>query len=188
MLTTPCYKRRRACPVIDPRKVQMPGKAEQGVGLIEVLVALLIMSIGFLAAGNLQISSMRANQDSMQSAQALRLAGDMMDAMRNNPQGVNAGYYDDISTSTAAAPSCGTSGCSPQDLASMDLFTWSANFLDLRSVGSSFVPVLFGTSTTPAKGTISSPNADGSYAITIDWQGTEQGQPTPRSMEVAFKP
>jgi len=162
---------------------------QQGVGLIELLAAVVILSIGFLAAGTLQISSMRANQDSLQSAQALRLVGDMMDSMRNNPLGVSGGHYDDKSTGTVSLPACSSSSCSPADLAVFDLFTWSANFQDLRSVGANFLPVLLGAdSANPAQGSISAPALDGSYTITVQWQGTENGQPATRTQAVRFQP
>ncbi|NNG11720.1 MAG: type IV pilus modification protein PilV [Halobacteria archaeon] len=60
-----------------------PGTA-RGFGLIEVLVAVLILSIGLLGLASLQTNGMRFNHTSYLRTQATVLAYDIVDAMRAN--------------------------------------------------------------------------------------------------------
>jgi len=57
---------------------------ERGVGLIEVLMALIVLSIGFLVSANMQLRGMRSNQETYNQSQAMMLANEIMDRMRNN--------------------------------------------------------------------------------------------------------
>ncbi len=52
--------------------------------LIEVLVTLVIISVGLLGVAALQITTVRNNQDAYVRSQAAMLAGDMLDRMRAN--------------------------------------------------------------------------------------------------------
>jgi type IV pilus assembly protein PilV len=56
----------------------------RGFGLIEVLVAVLILSIGLLGLASLQTNGMRFNHTSYLRTQATVLAYDIVDAMRAN--------------------------------------------------------------------------------------------------------
>lgn len=99
----------------------------RGISLIEVMVALIIFSVGLLALAGLQSSSLIDNQVSYLRSQAVLLAGDMADRMRANPQGVRNGAYD------SGTPFGGTvnndcitaTGCDPADMAAHDRATWA---------------------------------------------------------------
>lgn len=65
-----------------------------GFSLIEVLVAVLILSIGLLGAAGLHTSSLRMNQSAWNTTQANLLAAGMVETLRSNPRGVRAGDYD----------------------------------------------------------------------------------------------
>jgi type IV pilus assembly protein PilV len=65
--------------------------------LIEVLVTLVIMSVGLLGVAALQLTTVRANNDAFIRSQAAMLAGDMLDRMRANRSNA-AGYQIDIDT------------------------------------------------------------------------------------------
>ncbi len=65
-----------------------------GFTLIEVLVALLIMSIGLLGLAALQATSLKASHGAYSRGQAVFLAYDMMDRMRANRTQALAGAYD----------------------------------------------------------------------------------------------
>lgn len=56
----------------------------QGFSLIEVLVAVVVLSIGLLGLAALQVSGLRVGQSSFYRAQAAQLATDMADRMRAN--------------------------------------------------------------------------------------------------------
>jgi len=65
-----------------------------GFTLIEVLVAVLILSIGFLGMAALQITALKSNQSAIQRSQATILAYSMMDEMRANKAVAAVGQYD----------------------------------------------------------------------------------------------
>ena len=117
-----------------PTKPQLLQRA-RGFSLIEVLVALLVLSIGLLGLAMLQIQGMRFTTDSYQRTQATLLAYDLMDRMRANKVGADAGAY--CLTTAAPADPCNTTaspalndcgdigGCTTkEDLAAYDLYKW----------------------------------------------------------------
>jgi len=162
-------------------------KRQHGIGLIEVLIALVVLSVGFLAAATIQISSMRSNQQSGLEAQALVLIGDMMDRMSANRAGVDAGLYNNKSTSTLTAPTCLSTSCTPAEVAAVDLFEWSANFESLRS-DSNFKPLMPSASNgDPAVGTISNPTA-GLYTLSVTWKQFQGTTEVDESVSVSFIP
>lgn len=63
------------------------GLHQRGVSLIEVLVAIFVLSLGVLAMAGLQLSSMRTSQGALLRSQAATLATDMADRMRANLTG-----------------------------------------------------------------------------------------------------
>lgn len=68
--------------------------SQQGVGLIEVLVAVLVLAIGLLGIAGLQSSTLRNNQSAFERSQAVTLSYLMLDAMRANASAAAAGSYD----------------------------------------------------------------------------------------------
>ena len=89
---------------------------QAGLSLIEVLVSVLVLSIGLLGASALQVTGLRNNQSNYEHAQMTVLTQSMLDAMRNNLAGVEAGEYE-IATWTCAAPAGAT-------LAADDVAQW----------------------------------------------------------------
>lgn len=68
-------------------------RTQRGVGLIEVLVAVLILALGLLGMAGLQSKSLRANQSSYARSQAVMLSYYMMDAMRADVTAVLGSEY-----------------------------------------------------------------------------------------------
>ena len=102
-------------------------KNQRGVGMLEVLVTVLILSIGFLAVAKMQVQGMRFSQSAYIEAQAYFMITDMMDRMRSNADGVRAGFYDNKGTrGSASNPNCGVNYCDEEKLAEQDLYEWSA--------------------------------------------------------------
>lgn len=69
-------------------------KLEIGATLIEILVALLILSLGVLGMGALQTRAIKGNNSSVQRSQAVMLTYAMMDAMRLDKATAAAELYD----------------------------------------------------------------------------------------------
>lgn len=97
--------------------------SQTGFTLIEVLVSVLVLSIGLLGLASLQANSLRYNSDSSVQTQATYLANDMADRMR-----ANAGKAADYpGTSAAVDTSCyGASGCSADEMVGNDIAEWEA--------------------------------------------------------------
>lgn len=70
-------------------------KKQSGFTLLEVLVAMLVLSIGLLGLAGLMASSMRNNQSAYHRTQATWLAYDMLDRLRANRAGALSGAYAD---------------------------------------------------------------------------------------------
>ncbi|WP_180076104.1 type IV pilus modification protein PilV [Acinetobacter sp. YH12106] len=62
---------------------------QTGIGLVEVIVALLLLSIGVLGFSMLQIRAMEASLDASKRIQAMNLARDLSERMRANKQGLS---------------------------------------------------------------------------------------------------
>lgn len=108
--------------------MQIKKSDQRGVSFLEVLVAVVILSVGFLATSRMQIMGMRYNQSAFFKSQASIMAADIADRMRSNIAGVDNGEYDAINTeSLPSDPGCMTSGCDASELAALDINQWGTN-------------------------------------------------------------
>jgi len=92
-------------------------KRQTGVGLIEVLIAVLVLSIGFLGIAALQAKSLSTNNSSMSRTQAVIASYSILDAMRADRTNALAGAYNQ----TVTANNCPTLG---SGLSSDQLSVW----------------------------------------------------------------
>ena len=69
-------------------------RTQRGFTLIEILVTVVLISVGLLGVAALQLTTLRANQESYARSQAGVLAADILDRMRSNPLAFRAGDYD----------------------------------------------------------------------------------------------
>ncbi len=97
---------------------------QQGFTLIEVLITVVLMSIGLLGLAGLQMTGIRGGQQALDSSNVYTLAWDMADRVRANPGGASGGQYDNLTSSPGSLPGCITSGCSPANLAAYDYKQW----------------------------------------------------------------
>lgn len=108
--------------------VQYPQSGSAGFSLLEVLVALVILSVGLLGIAAMLSSTLKSNDSAYMRSQATILAANIIDRMRANPQGVNNGDYNFAMGTPApgAVTACtGTSAdCSAVTLADYDLTQW----------------------------------------------------------------
>jgi type IV pilus assembly protein PilV len=66
---------------------------QRGIGLIEVLIAMLVVVIGVLGISRMQIAMLRNNQSSLLRSQASLLAYDMIDRLRADREAALDGSY-----------------------------------------------------------------------------------------------
>ena len=108
----------------------VPGKNTQaGVGLIEVLVAVLVLSIGFVGIAALQARSLATNNSAMARSMATIASYSILDAMRADLTNAAAGNYNGTVTANACS-----SISAPNALATAQLIEWCT--LELAPLGS----------------------------------------------------
>lgn len=79
--------------------------AMRGVGLIEVLVAVLVLAIGLLGVAAMQATALRNSQSSLERSQGVMHVYTILDAMRANPAAARSGGYNMGMTCAAPAAS-----------------------------------------------------------------------------------
>jgi len=98
---------------------------QQGFTLLEVLIALLVLSIGLLGLAALQTTGLRSNEMASMRTTSTMLAYDITDRMRANPQGITDGDYEiDSDLITESVTDCTSDDCNPEQLALYDLNQW----------------------------------------------------------------
>lgn len=125
-------------------------RGQSGFTLLEVLIALLVLSIGLLGLAALQTTGLRSNQMASMRTLATQFTYDITDRMRSNPAGVANGNYVVARTTTPVntiAPWTGTDN--PTTTALADLTDWRANLANRLPNGASEITVCDG-STVPA--------------------------------------
>jgi len=133
---------------------------QRGVGLLEVLIALLVLSIGLLGLASLQTQALRFNQGAFLRTQATTLAYDMLDRMRANREQATSttSYITNLGTGIPAGASCESVDCSPADMAKYDLNQWKTALNERLPAGDGAVSV----------------NGNG-FTITTQWKSREDG-------------
>jgi len=117
---------------LDPRK-------PAGFTLIEVLVTIVILSVGLLGMAALQITGVRSATGATSRTQATLLADDIVERMRANVTAVDANLFaavDSTAINCAALPNpyCGeyydgtnnvaAASCTPAQMAAFDINVW----------------------------------------------------------------
>ena len=114
---------------------------QRGGSLLEVLISVLILSIGLLGMVGMQTASLRNEQISITRGLVADAMADIADRIRaNNAATLPANAYayssayateraniDGSSTFLTPAPNCLTAVCTPTQLAAFDLAVWRAN-------------------------------------------------------------
>lgn len=101
-----------------------------GFSLIEVLVALMILSIGILGVAGLQATSKRTSYAALQRTTATMLTQDILERIRANADQLTA-YNGTVDTTTISYTDCAASSanCTPAQLATYDLYEWQQAIL-----------------------------------------------------------
>ena len=140
--------------------LKAPGSSRmQGFNLVEVLIALIIMSVGMLGIAGLYVHSMQAGRTSLFRHHAVTLAGDVADRIRANPRA--QADYDGAGPGADNNCVAGGINCTPTQMAENDIFLWQQQAVDTLPTGA--VAVVFNGGPVPP-----------TYQITVSW--TEPGQ------------
>lgn len=95
-----------------------------GSSLIEVLVTMVILSIGLLGYAGMQVSSMRSTETGRMRSEVIALASDISDRLKANQPHVNAGAYIGNLSGKPSSPECGPSPCTSPQMSKQDLSSW----------------------------------------------------------------
>jgi type IV pilus assembly protein PilV len=103
-------------------------KNNHGFTLLEVLVAIVILTVGILGMAGLQGTALRSNHNAQLRSQATNLAHDMAERMRANRTTAlaDAANYQVAVDTTPTTPStdCSTGTCTTEELATYDKYRW----------------------------------------------------------------
>ncbi len=151
---------------------------QRGASLIEVLVALLVFSIGLLGLAGLIIVSLRSTQGAYLRTQASVLAQAMGNRMRANPVGVwNGAYNGSYPLSAGATAACTASACTPAQLAQQDGLFWSQELAAaLPGVAATIACSSNSAGTFPDTGSLNErPPYGGNCSLGISWTERANG-------------
>jgi len=108
----------------------------RGFTMVEVLVSLVVLSIGLLGIGKLVLFSARANDSAYLRSQATVLAYEILDNMRANlPTAKIQGYDVALGTVPNAPTSCLATVCSAVQVANYDVYTWKQHLIAALPAG-----------------------------------------------------
>jgi len=149
---------------------------KRGFSLLEMLVALVVFSIGLLAVAGLQTVSKQANYESLQRTTATQIASGLLEDMRMNGDAIDI-YRTAVAIGGGSrggepVPNCSTGAeCNAAQKAALDLWFWEQAIdgnLETNPGGDGTGGLVLPTLCIdgPAVG------GPGIYRITIAWRGT----------------
>ena len=156
--------------------------SNKGFTLIEVMVALFILTIGMLGSTSMMMrSQLKAEETNMETTAAQRV-WNAAELLRSNITSVNdaATNFDNVTVTTAGtAPSCITTGCSGSDLIAM------TNFV----IGSELDTYMPNKNAEMKIKDISGVNEDAVFNITLTWDEMDKtGATFSKSYKMIFQP
>lgn len=138
-----------------------------GFSLMEVLIALVIMSVGMLGIAGLYVEGMNAGRTSIFRHHAVTLASDVADRIRANPT-AGAFYEGDPGNNNCVL---GDVNCDPEQMAANDIDLWKTQADDMLPNGD--VTVTYNDGVAPP-----------TYTIVVSWD--EAGEDTPPTYTIVI--
>ncbi len=142
-------------------------RRQQGISLIESLVAVVVTALGILGILGVQMRTLTDTSTTVRRAQAIRLIEDLGERMKTNPNALaNINVYLTTFSDTPAPGSCAT-GCNNSQLALYDMQVWKKAIRDNLPTGKAaiFIP--------PAEGGV--PAGQGrQLGVMVAWRENER--------------
>src|SRR3569623_177648 len=135
---------------------------QRGFTMIEVLVSVVVLSVGMLGVAGLQATGQRTNHSAYLRSQATALAYDMIDRMRANKTAITSRAYkaDNTATNNYSKPGSITAGCSAANMAAYDKNEWEA---------------LLAARLPSGYGTVAGGGAGSTFTVTVLWDDDRNG-------------
>ena len=144
---------------------------QDGATMIEVLIAVFVLSVGLLGAGNLQLISSRSNHEALQRGLANALMQDMVERMRANTGALDTytafGAGRTLDGDDMAAVDCSVD-CTAAQLAAYDLYEWEQA---LAGVTEQRAGANVGGLVAPTACVTGPDGGDGVYTVSVAWRG-----------------
>ncbi len=147
------------------------GKYQRGFGLVEVLVAALVLSIGLLGVAGMQMVGLRSVHDASLRSQTTQRVQGMMERIRANLPGLRDGAYATASAGSVSTVTC--TDCTAAQIATNDIAQWYQTFtetgIDLVT-DSNKVAISCGDPTNCGPGTV--------VSILVSWTDRDEDENT----------
>jgi type IV pilus assembly protein PilV len=134
----------------------------RGFTLVEVLVALIVLSIGMLGIASLYSQALGAGRSTQYRSQAVNLLSDLADRIRVNRLG-QAAYSGAPANNACDAQSGGPADCNPAQMAAHDLYLWDRQVTELLPSGQ--WNVAYSNAASPPM-----------FTISVTWEEVGQGR------------
>ncbi len=133
---------------------------QKGFSMIEILISILVLSVGMIGLAMLQTTGVRYSNDAYLKSLAHAYAYEMLDRMRANPEAMDDGVYNFSGGMPSTVPGCST--CTPAENAVRDAYDWNTNIANTFPSGSGSITL-----------------AGGRYVITIAYDRRNNDAPSP---------
>jgi len=165
-----------------------------GFTLIEILIALVIFSIGLLGLAGMQLRGSEGTNTAYFRSQATLLANDMAERMHANQQGVMDDAYMDLDTDGICTeanrpnPFCASrdgtpaAACTPTEMAVFDLYTLACNTQRLPAGRLTVI------CNDPDGDLTNGCNDDSPHTVSVFWSEVNDGAAETRSVTLAILP
>ncbi|WP_440464722.1 type IV pilus modification protein PilV [Psychrobacter sp. ASPA161_6] len=148
---------------------------QTGVGLIEVMVALLLLSVAVLGYSALQGQAIKATNESFERSQSLVMMRNIAEKIHANPAAITdyaTGLNESYSSSSAPTSQCGLDGvvadlCDPKELAEAESYSLKAELQNYD-----FQIQMHPCPNTGGNGTDAATNIMYSYCLISAWDDT----------------
>ena len=150
--------------------------------MIEVLVAIVLLSVGVLGATGMQLFALHSNRNALSRVTTIQMAGDLADRIEVN-EGTAYGPVA-LTAIPAVAINCNVNPCSPTQMATYDITQWrcAINPLNSSGVAHSSCTGLGATARGLPDGRSSISSANGEYTITVEWSAVDSNTANSISM------
>lgn len=120
---------------------------EHGVALLEVLIALVVVSVGLLGMALLQVNAMQHTHQGQMHSHSTYLLYDLSDRIRANDGVATTDYSLNYGASINAGRDCEALECTEAQMADFDLEQWEEHIQRVLPGGDGFVSVSAGVAT-----------------------------------------
>lgn len=173
-------------------------RKQTGFSMVELLVSVVIMSIGVLGMAGLQIISMQQNRSALLQGEATLRANDILDRIRANP---DTAYAAVLNATPAVTTNCVGNNCSEAEMAAYDIAQWQCSINSTAADGSThtvcgnfaiegLLPGSFCAAVTDACAGGSIDLTTGIYTVSVQWvdqQQVDNAGGTVRSVSVSMR-